>query len=66
MMQKLQKFGAAMFVPVLLFSFAGLIVAFGSLFTNAAIFPSLAKNTTTWYGIWSNHLPQWCTKFHTK
>ncbi|BDZ32310.1 alpha-glucoside-specific PTS transporter subunit IIBC [Lactiplantibacillus sp. WILCCON 0030] len=52
MMQKLQKFGAAMFVPVLLFSFAGLIVAFGSLFTNAAIFPSLAKNTTTWYGIW--------------
>lgn len=52
MMQKLQKFGAAMFVPVLLFSFAGLIVAFGSLFTNAAIFPSLAKTTTTWYGIW--------------
>jgi len=52
MMQKLQKFGAAMFVPVLLFSFAGLIVAFGSLFTNSAIFPNLAKTTTTWYGIW--------------
>lgn len=52
MMQKLQKFGAAMFVPVLLFSFAGLIVAFGSLFTNAAIFPNLAKTTTNWYGIW--------------
>lgn len=52
MMQKLQKFGAAMFVPVLLFSFAGLIVAFGSLFTNAALFPNLAKTTTTWYGIW--------------
>ncbi|ALB27906.1 alpha-glucoside-specific PTS transporter subunit IIBC [Companilactobacillus heilongjiangensis] len=52
MMQKLQKFGAAMFVPVLLFSFAGLIVAFGSLFTNPEIFHNLAQPTTSWYGIW--------------
>ncbi|HIZ96771.1 MAG TPA: alpha-glucoside-specific PTS transporter subunit IIBC [Candidatus Ligilactobacillus excrementavium] len=52
MMQKLQKFGAAMFVPVLLFSFAGLVVALGSLFTNAMIFPHLAQEGTLWYGIW--------------
>ncbi len=52
MMQKLQKFGAAMFVPVLLFSFAGLVVAFGTLFTNPEIFPHLAQSNTLWYGIW--------------
>jgi len=66
MMQKLQKFGAAMFVPVLLFSFAGLIVAFGSLFTNVAIFPNLAKTTTTWYGIWYTIEEGGWTKYHTK
>lgn len=52
MMQKLQKFGAAMFVPVLLFSFAGLVVAFGSLFTNPEIFKTLAQPGTGWYGVW--------------
>jgi len=52
MMQKLQKFGAAMFVPVLLFSFAGLVVAFGSLFTNPEIFKTLAQPGTFWYGVW--------------
>lgn len=41
-----------MFVPVLLFSFAGLVVAFGSLFTNSMIFPHLAQEGTIWYGIW--------------
>jgi PTS family maltose porter, EIICB component len=40
MMQKLQRFGAAMFVPVLLFSFAGIVVALGCLFNNATIFGS--------------------------
>lgn len=52
MMQKFQKFGAAMFVPVLLFSFAGIVVAFGSLFTNQAVFGSLASPGTTWNSIW--------------
>ena len=52
MMQKFQKFGAAMFVPVLLFSFAGIVVALGSLFNNQAVFGSLANPGTTWYSIW--------------
>lgn len=52
MMQKFQKFGAAMFVPVLLFSFAGIVVAIGSLFNNQAVFGSLANQGTTWNSIW--------------
>lgn len=52
MMQKLQKFGAAMFVPVLLFSFAGIVVAITSLLNNALIFGSLANPNTFWYGLW--------------
>lgn len=51
MMQKLQRFGAAMFVPVLLFSFAGIVVALGCLFNNATIFGSLASPTTGWYKV---------------
>ena len=41
-----------MFVPVLLFSFAGIVVALGSLFNNATIFGSLANPTTGWYKVW--------------
>lgn len=52
MMQKLQRFGAAMFVPVMLFSFAGIVVALGSLFNNPTLFGSLAKPGTTWYAVW--------------
>ncbi|CAM3153795.1 PTS system maltose-specific IIB component, Glc family (TC 4.A.1.1.8)/PTS system maltose-specific IIC component, Glc family (TC 4.A.1.1.8) [Lactobacillus bombicola] len=52
MMQKFQKFGAAMFVPVLLFSFAGIVVALGSLFTNQQVLGSLANPGTTWNSIW--------------
>lgn len=53
MMQKLQRFGAAMFTPVLLFSFAGIMTAICILMTNQQIFGSLAAPTTTWYGVWS-------------
>ena len=59
MMQKFQKFGAAMFVPVLLFSFAGIVVAFGSLFTNQAVFGSLASPGTTW----KYHQCRWLDSF---
>lgn len=52
MMQKVQRFGAAMFVPVLLFSFAGIVVALGSLFNNTTIFGALANPNTFWYGMW--------------
>lgn len=42
-----------MFVPVLLFSFASIVVALCSLFTNPLIFGSLAKDGTFWNGIWN-------------
>ena len=37
MMQKIQKFGGAMFTPVLLFAFAGISVGIGTLFTTQKI-----------------------------
>lgn len=33
MMQKIQKFGGAMFMPVLLFAFAGVVIGLGTLST---------------------------------
>lgn len=53
MMQKIQRFGAAMFVPVLLFSFAGIVVALCTLFNNPIIFGKMANPGTPWYGVWN-------------
>lgn len=36
-MQKVQRFGGAMFTPVLLFSFAGIMVGLSTLFMNQSI-----------------------------
>lgn len=44
-MQKIQKFGGAMFTPVLLFAFAGISVGIGTLFTTQAIMGGLAVST---------------------
>lgn len=52
MMQKIQRFGAAMFVPVMLFSFAGIVVALGSLFNNPTLFGLIANPGTTWNSVW--------------
>lgn len=38
MVQKIQKFGGAMFTPVMLFAFAGVVIGFGTLFTTEVIF----------------------------
>ena len=46
MMQKIQKFGGAMFTPVLLFSFAGIMVGIGTLCTTEAVLGSLAAPTS--------------------
>ncbi|TLF42466.1 PTS alpha-glucoside transporter subunit IICB [Lacticaseibacillus zeae] len=51
-MQKLQRFGAAMFTPVLLFTFAGIMTAICILMTNEQIFGGLAAPGTNWYGVW--------------
>lgn len=53
MMAKIQRFGAAMFVPVLLFSIAGIVVGLGSLFNNPTIFGSIAEPGTVWNSVWN-------------
>lgn len=53
MMQKVQRFGGAMFTPVLLFAFAGIMVGFSILFKNQEIMGSMAATGTTWYNIWT-------------
>ncbi len=51
-MQKVQRFGGAMFTPVLLFSFAGIMVGLSTLFMNESIFGSLASEQSLWYQVW--------------
>lgn len=53
MMQKIQKFGGAMFTPVLLFSFAGIVIGIGTLFTTQAIMGSLADPSNAWFKCWN-------------
>lgn len=51
-MQKIQRFGGAMFTPVLLFSFSGITVALSILFKNPDIMGKIATEGTMWYNIW--------------
>lgn len=53
MMQKIQKFGGAMFTPVLLFAFAGIIIGIGTLFTTEVVFGPLAAPDTAWFKCWN-------------
>lgn len=53
MMEKVQRFGGAMFTPVLLFSFSGLMVSLAIVFKNPMLVGSIANEGTVWYGIWS-------------
>lgn len=67
MMQKIQRFGGAMFTPVLLFAFAGIMAGISTLCMNEQILGSLAAPTGMWYQIWNiinqgswtvfNHMP---------
>lgn len=52
MMQKIQRFGGAMFTPVLLFAFSGIMVGIATVCTSSVIVGSIADVTTTWYKIW--------------
>lgn len=52
-MQKIQKFGGAMFTPVLLFAFAGIVIGIGTLFTTETIMGSLAAPSNMWYKCWN-------------
>lgn len=51
-MEKVQRFGGAMFTPVLLFSFSGIMVSLAILFKNQDIFGQLANPDGMWYKVW--------------
>ncbi|MFD1168553.1 alpha-glucoside-specific PTS transporter subunit IIBC [Oceanobacillus caeni] len=53
MMEKLQRFGGAMFTPVSLFAFAGISVAITIIMQNPLIVGEIATEGTAWYSIWS-------------
>lgn len=53
MLQKIQKFGGAMFTPVLLFAFAGIVIGLGTLFTTEAVMGDLANPSSFWYQCWN-------------
>ena len=53
MMAKFQRFGGAMFTPVVVFVFSGIIVGLTSVFTNPVIMGSIADPGTTWTNVWS-------------
>lgn len=48
MMEKIQKFGGAMFTPVMLFAVSAVLIGFGILFTNEQILGSIAAEGTFW------------------
>ena len=52
MMQKLQRFGGAMFIPVLIMPAMGLLLGLGSTLTNQEIVGDIAKEGTLWYIFW--------------
>ena len=53
MLQKIQRFGGAMFAPAMLFSISGLMVGVSALATTADIVGDLAVYGTPWYVFWA-------------
>ncbi|MBS7577826.1 MULTISPECIES: alpha-glucoside-specific PTS transporter subunit IIBC [unclassified Enterococcus] len=53
MMEKIQRFGGAMYTPVLLFSFAGVAVALSVVLNNESLVGSIAAEGTLWHNIWT-------------
>lgn len=52
MLKKIQRFGGAMFTPVLFFAFAGIVVAIASIMKNSQIMGELAKKGSSWFKFW--------------
>lgn len=48
MMKAIQRFGGAMFVPVMLFTFAGVVIGLGTLFTTSSLMGPLAAESSAW------------------
>ncbi len=53
MMQRIQRFGGAMFAPVMLFTFAAVVVGLGTLFTTQSLMGPLAADGTVWSDVWN-------------
>ncbi|MBO1308357.1 PTS transporter subunit EIIC [Enterococcus sp. 669A] len=53
MTQKLQRFGGAMFGPVMFMIFSSILIGLSSIFMNASIMGSLAAETNGWFKVWS-------------
>ena len=51
-MQELQRFGGAMYTPVILFAFFGLTVAISIICKNTMLLGSIAEKGTVWYDFW--------------
>ena len=52
-MQAMQRFGAAMFTPVLFFTYSGIVIALTIMFTNPSIVgEGLANPESFWYKFW--------------
>lgn len=51
-MQELQRFGGAMYTPVILFAFFGLTVAISIVCKNTMLLGSIADKGTVWYDFW--------------
>ena len=52
MKEKIQRFGGAMFTPVMLFAVSSLLIGFGTLFTTEVIMGPIASEGTIWFGFW--------------
>lgn len=52
-MKKMQQFGGAMMIPVMLMPFAGVIIGLSTVFSNPDIMGGIAEETTVWYKFWS-------------
>lgn len=52
MMEKFQRFGAAMLMPVMLMPFASLLIGISSILSNSDIVGSIANQSTVWYKFW--------------
>ena len=51
-MQKVQRFGGAMFTPVIMFGVFGIFVGVSILCNNPMIFGSIAEEGTAWHSFW--------------
>lgn len=52
-MQTMQRFGGAMFAPVLFFTYSGIVIAITIMLTNPSIVGGLAETNTLWYKFWT-------------